>query len=124
MMAGLGSMSRSLRTTSSLSDSTISALPSITRRNARRTGTMVSGSNEAFNARHRTLLLRGEDRGMDTQTQRRQPDQAAPSPENRKRGSRPRQGKSRATTFARALDHPNRYPADGLPGPEAGTMAL
>jgi hypothetical protein len=31
----------------------------MTRRKARRTGTMVSGSNEAFNARHRTLLLRG-----------------------------------------------------------------
>ena len=61
------------------SASTISALPSITRRSARRTGTMVSGSNEAFNARHRTLLLRGEDRGVDTRTRRHRPDQAAPS---------------------------------------------
>jgi hypothetical protein len=37
------------------SDSTISALPSITRRSARRTGTIVNGSKEAFNARHRTV---------------------------------------------------------------------
>jgi len=33
---------------------------------------MVSGSNEAFNARHRTLLLRGEDRGVDTRGRQRE----------------------------------------------------
>src|SRR5262245_30953954 len=54
MIAGLGSVRRSLWTLSPASDSTISALPSMTRRRARRTGTMVSGSKEAFNARQRT----------------------------------------------------------------------
>ena len=47
----LGKCERSLRTTSSRPPSTISALPSITRRSARRTGTIVNGSNEAFNAK-------------------------------------------------------------------------
>src|SRR5215213_4536333 len=59
MMAGFGSVRRSLRTTSA-SASTISALPSITSRSARRTGTIVNGSNEAFNAKHRTRRLQGE----------------------------------------------------------------
>src|SRR5690242_1294323 len=56
--AGRGIVRRSERTTRSESDSMISALPSITRRSARRIGTMVSGSYEAFNARHpRTTKL-------------------------------------------------------------------
>ena len=40
------------------SASTISAFPSITSRRARRTGTMVSGSKEAFSARHALALSR------------------------------------------------------------------
>ena len=47
------------------SASTISAFPSITSRSARRTGTMVSGSNEAFNARHRTTRPPGHDLAAD-----------------------------------------------------------
>src|SRR5947207_7289876 len=54
MTAGLGSVMRSDRTTRSESASTISALPSITRRSARRIGTMVSGSNDAFRAKQPT----------------------------------------------------------------------
>src|SRR3954469_22164853 len=49
--AGRGMVSRSERTTRSCSASTISALPSMTRRSARRMGTMVRGSNDAFSAR-------------------------------------------------------------------------
>ena len=49
--AGLGIVRRSDRTTRSESDSTISALPSITSRSARRIGTIVSGSYDAFRAR-------------------------------------------------------------------------
>src|SRR5215831_2997557 len=49
--AGLGIVRRSDRTTRSESASTISALPSITSRSARRIGTIVSGSYEAFRAR-------------------------------------------------------------------------
>src|SRR5258707_14008429 len=55
MTAGRGMVSRSERTTRSDSDSTISAFPSMTSRSARRMGTMVRGSNEAFNARHPTI---------------------------------------------------------------------
>src|SRR6267143_806943 len=54
MTAGRGIARRSLRTTAPLSASTISAFPSITRRKARRTGTIVSGSNDALSARQRT----------------------------------------------------------------------
>src|SRR3989475_9364588 len=52
MTAGRGTASRSLWT-GVPSASTTSALPSITSRSARRTGTMVSGSNEALRARQR-----------------------------------------------------------------------
>src|SRR5690349_10406298 len=52
MTAGRGIARRSLFTTVP-SASTISALRSMTSRSARRTGTMVSGSNEAFRARQR-----------------------------------------------------------------------
>src|SRR5262245_9915406 len=51
MTAGLGIVRRSDRTTRSESASTISALPSITSRSARRIGTIVSGSYDAFRAR-------------------------------------------------------------------------
>src|SRR5690242_13312760 len=51
MTAGRGMTSRSERTTRSCSASTISALPSMTSRSARRMGTMVRGSNDAFRAR-------------------------------------------------------------------------
>jgi hypothetical protein len=54
MIAGLGRVSRSLLTTLPASASTISAFPSMTSRRARRTGTMVSGSKDAFSARQRT----------------------------------------------------------------------
>ena len=53
--AGRGMVSRSDRTTRSGSASTISALPSMTSRSARRMGTMVSGSNDAFSARQPTI---------------------------------------------------------------------
>src|SRR5579884_4299340 len=62
MTAGRGMVSRSLRTAGP-SASTISALRSITSRNARRTGTMVSGSNEALSARQRTDPPRGRKDG-------------------------------------------------------------
>src|SRR4029077_8014614 len=52
MTAGRGMARRSLLTTGP-SASTISALWSMTSRSARRTGTMVNGSNEAFKARQR-----------------------------------------------------------------------
>src|SRR5213593_175445 len=52
--AGRGSVKRSERTTLSWSASTISALPSITRRSALRIGTMVNGSKDAFRARQPT----------------------------------------------------------------------
>src|SRR5438552_13437163 len=52
MTAGRGTASRSLWT-GVPSASTTSALPSMTSRSARRTGTMVRGSNEAFRARQR-----------------------------------------------------------------------
>src|ERR1700722_11592890 len=52
MTTGRGNVIRSDRTTRSVSASTISAFPSITKRSARRMGTMVSGSNDAFKARH------------------------------------------------------------------------
>src|SRR5690348_14283461 len=51
MTAGRGITRRSERTTRSCSASTISALPSMTSRSARRMGTMVRGSNDAFRAR-------------------------------------------------------------------------
>src|SRR6185503_12148884 len=57
MTAGRGIVSRSDRTTRSVSVSTISALPSITRRSARRIGTIVSGSYDAFNARQPSTIL-------------------------------------------------------------------
>jgi hypothetical protein len=53
--AGRGSVNLSDRTTRSESASTISAFPSITSRNARRSGTIVNGSNEAFSARQPTI---------------------------------------------------------------------
>ena len=53
--AGRGIVNRSDRTTLSKSDSTISAFPSMTSRSARRMGTMVRGSNDAFSARHPTI---------------------------------------------------------------------
>src|ERR1051325_3860606 len=55
MTAGRGSVSFSERTTRSESASTISAFPSMTSRRARRSGTIVSGSNEAFSARQPTI---------------------------------------------------------------------
>src|SRR5687768_1527164 len=55
MTAGRGSERCSERTILSRSASTISALPSMTRRNARRNGTIVSGSNDAFSARQPTI---------------------------------------------------------------------
>src|SRR4051812_21969353 len=55
MTAGRGMVRRSDRTTRSESASTISALPSMTSRNARRMGTMVSGSYDAFSAKHPTI---------------------------------------------------------------------
>src|SRR5882724_2608799 len=57
MTAGRGMARRSLFTTGP-SASTISALRSITSLRARRTGTMVSGSNEALSARQRKGLPR------------------------------------------------------------------
>src|SRR5690348_12934881 len=54
MTAGRGIVRRSERTTLSWSASTISAFPSITRRRARRIGTMVRGSNDAFRAKQPT----------------------------------------------------------------------
>src|SRR6476661_3808865 len=54
MTAGRGIVRRSERTTLSRSASTISALPSITRRSALRIGTMVRGSNDAFRAKQPT----------------------------------------------------------------------
>src|SRR5436309_1315199 len=59
MTAGRGMARRSLFTTGP-SASTISALRSITSLRARRTGTMVSGSNEALSARQRKGLPRCE----------------------------------------------------------------
>src|SRR5438552_8051579 len=56
MTAGRGTANRSLWT-GVPSASTTSALPSMTSRSARRTGTMVSGSNEALRARQRTTRL-------------------------------------------------------------------
>src|SRR5437868_12691066 len=53
--AGRGSVNFSERTTRSESASTISAFPSITSRRARRSGTIVKGSNEAFSARQPTI---------------------------------------------------------------------
>ena len=53
--AGRGSVNRSERTTRSKSASTISAFPSMTSRSARRSGTIVNGSNEAFSARQPTI---------------------------------------------------------------------
>src|SRR5215218_1337191 len=53
--AGRGSVSRSERTTLSGSASTTSAFPSMTNRNARLSGTIVSGSNEALSARQPTI---------------------------------------------------------------------
>ena len=53
MTMGRGMVSRSLRKKRPWSASTISALPSITRRSARRTGTSVNGSNDVFSAKHR-----------------------------------------------------------------------
>ena len=53
---GRGTVSRSLRTTRCPSASTISALPSMIRRRARRTGTSVSGSKDALRVRQRTLI--------------------------------------------------------------------
>src|ERR1700689_5026748 len=55
MTTGRGSVNRSDRTTRSVSASTISAFPSMTKRNARRMGTMVSGSNDAFKAKPPTI---------------------------------------------------------------------
>src|SRR5580765_1237655 len=52
MTAGRGTAIRS-EWTGVPSASTTSALPSMTSRSARRTGTIVSGSNEAFRARQR-----------------------------------------------------------------------
>src|SRR3989304_10361534 len=63
MIAGLGSEIRGLRISSPASASTISALPSITSRSARLTGTIVRGSNEAFRARQRMLNVTGFPRG-------------------------------------------------------------
>src|SRR4051812_31057565 len=65
MTAGRGRVSRSERTTRSVSASTISALPSMTRRSARRIGTIVSGSYDAFNARQPSTIpqARGVSRG-------------------------------------------------------------
>src|SRR5438477_12199573 len=54
MTAGRGNVSRSDRTTRSESASTISALPSITRRRARRIGTIVSGAYDALSAKQPT----------------------------------------------------------------------
>src|SRR3954466_2716872 len=61
MTAGRGKLSRSDRTTLSWSASTISALPSIKRRSARRIGTIVSGSYDALSARQPTItqILQG-----------------------------------------------------------------
>src|ERR1700716_4766069 len=52
---GRGGGHLSDRTTRSASASTISAFPSITSRKARRSGTIVRGSNEAFSARQPTI---------------------------------------------------------------------
>jgi hypothetical protein len=55
MMAGFGIEIRGLLMGSPVSASTISALPSMTSRRARLTGTMVNGSKDAFSARQRTI---------------------------------------------------------------------
>src|SRR5580704_8226187 len=55
MTAGRGTVNRSERTTRSWSASTISALPSIRSRSARRIGTIVSGSYDALSARQPTI---------------------------------------------------------------------
>jgi len=52
---GRGTARRSARTARSASASTISALPSMTRRRARLSGTIVRGSYDALRARHPTV---------------------------------------------------------------------
>src|SRR5438552_8476570 len=89
MTAGLGICKRSLRTTEP-SPSTISALRSITRRKARRTGTMVRGSNEAFSARQRTAFSPAKKRPSRRATSGTAPYATQPPKARQELGLRPR----------------------------------